>query len=156
MKYIGILFLLGTLLMTSSCDCDESDEDYLLFGHFFGECFGEGCVEIFKLDNESLSEDSNDHYPNLNGLYDGDFTQLTKEKYDLVKDIMEALPQELIDSESQVYGQPDAGDWGGVYVEYKKGDKVTNWLLDMSQDNNPDFVNPFVDVVVEKILLINE
>lgn len=50
---ISTTLLLLTLLCIG-CERDAepkfSDNGYLIFGHFYGECLGEGCVEIFRLE----------------------------------------------------------------------------------------------------------
>ena len=77
-KYL--LFSLFALLFLSACNSDDdaahANPEYLIFGHFFGECIGEGCVEIFKLDADKLYEDSNDIYPGQSDFYDGNFIRV--------------------------------------------------------------------------------
>lgn len=45
----------------------------------------------------------------------------------------------LLKEKKTVIGQPDAGDWGGIYVEYNANGLRKLWLLDkkraMSQQN---------------------
>ena len=58
-----------------------------------------------------------------------------------------------------IIGMPDAGDWGGVYVEVKM--KNLNslsgfWLLDQMESNMPQVYNDFVDKINEKIAIINQ
>ena len=51
------LLLIGLIL--AACQQDdtiesESDLDYIIFGHFYGKCIGERCVEMYKLTDQFL------------------------------------------------------------------------------------------------------
>ena len=162
MKSIIISAILPFLLTgIMSCEKDErcgfGDTEFLVFGHFYGECVGEGCVEIFKLDDSRLYEDTRDQYPGSNDFYQGLFdTQLPAEKYDLVKDLESYFPEALLNETEIIIGQPDAGDWGGIYFELKRGSTHRFWLLDQMESNMPAAYNDFVDRINEKIALIHQ
>lgn len=144
----------------SSCEKDDADisgkGDYLIFGTFYGECWGEGCVDIFKLENDRLLEDKRDMYPGSDFYPFDDFEVLSQEKFDLVKDLIDFLPPSLLSEKSGVIGQPDAGDWGGAFVEYKSGGVHKYWLLDQMETNMPEAFNLFVDKINEKEALIHQ
>ena len=98
MRILFVLGCIGSLLLTG-CAKDSiglSTDDYLIFGHFYGECGGEQCIEIFKLENGRLYEDTKDIYPNGNGVYEGDFKELSIDKYELVKGILADFPNDLL------------------------------------------------------------
>jgi hypothetical protein len=66
-----IVVSLLTLVILFSCDNADDDialngNSFLVFGHFYGECFGEGCVETYKLTDVSLYEDVLDDYSGSN------------------------------------------------------------------------------------------
>lgn len=157
-KYL--LFSLFALLFLSACNSDDdaahTNPEYLIFGHFFGECIGEGCVEIFKLDANKLYEDSNDIYPGQSDFYNGNFIELSEDLFNKVNGLMDEFPSALLDESEVVIGIPDAGDWGGLYIEYKSGDVHDFWLLDLMKTNVPTEYHDFIDDVQDKILLINE
>ncbi|MEP6647135.1 MAG: hypothetical protein ABJC12_08590 [Saprospiraceae bacterium] len=163
LKYIFIigLFAIG-LLSISSCEKDKTCgfgdlSDYIVFGHFYGKCIGEGCIEIFKLDAEHLFEDTLDTYPLSEDFYPGHFvTQWSNEKFELVKDLEFFFPEALLNETEVIQGQPDAGDWGGIYFEIKRGDTHRFWLLDQMDDHMPAAYNAFVDRINEKISLIHQ
>lgn len=141
----------------TTCDCAPSDTLIFTFGHFYGECIGEGCVEIFRVDviEMNLSEDISDQYPQAATFYEGNFSlDLPIEKYYLVKDLYEYIPEGLY-SEGTVVGQPDAGDWGGLYFEIKFNDKHRFWLLDQMKSNVPEAYHQFIDEINERIYYIN-
>ena len=66
MKRIKVIIYTLTFLVFCSCNKDDEIElnqtVFLVFGHFYGECIGEECVEIFKLTTNKLYEDTNDNY----------------------------------------------------------------------------------------------
>lgn len=138
-----------------SCKKDNSillsDSDYIVFGHFYGMCFGEQCVEIFRLEKDKLFEDTKDQYPNTGTFYIGNYMQLSQQKYTAVKDLTNSFPTDLLNETNTVIGQPDAGDWGGLYVEYNADGIRKFWLLDQMKSNVPAKYHEFIDKVNEKI-----
>ena len=154
---LGITALAGC---DKECDCAGTGEfEYMVFGHFYGECGGEGCVEIYKLSEVALYEDSTDVYPGNLAPYAGVYTLLSDEKFQQVKDLIYQLPEELYAESNRVQGMPDAADWGGIYVEMKYKDEPGLsgfWLLDQNENNMPQVYNDFVDKINAKIALINQ
>lgn len=165
-----VLVLFVMTLFLGACDKENTlnedetpdttvKEGHLIFGHFYGECFGEGCVEIFKIENDQLFEDSNDTYPTIypmGDFYDGDFTALDNAKFELVEDLVDAFPSALLDETEKQIGIPDAGDWGGLYIEYDFDGVHQYWLLDQMKSNVPDYLHEFIDKVNDKISIINQ
>jgi len=150
------LMFLG--FFVSSCIDKEEDilnQDYLIFGHFYGECRGESCVEIFKLENNQLFEDIKDQYPSPADFYKGTYEPLSEEQYELARELIQYFPQQLLEEEGRVIGQPDAGDWGGLYIEYGYQGKRQFWLIDQKKSNLPEYLQIFRDKVNERIALIN-
>ena len=135
------------LLVLLSCDEDEritiKDSSYIIFGHFYGFCLGEQCIEIFKLTNNGLYEDVLDRYPGTDSPYSGDFKPLDPSKFELVKSLREEIPSDLLDIEERRIGQPDAGDWGGYYLELIHRGKVRYWLIDKNDLYLPENLKPF-------------
>lgn len=146
-------FFLASFL--TSCKKDNhvnlSDADYIIFGHFYGECIGEQCVRLFKLGEDKLFEDTKHTYPRGDSFYEGSFVQLSKEKFDLTKDLTSHFPADLLKEKETVIGQPDAGDWGGFYVEYNGNGLRKFWLLDKKKSNVPTKYHNFIDKMNEKI-----
>jgi hypothetical protein len=140
-----------------NCGGMHDSEEYFIFGHFYGKCAGEGCVELYKLEDGRLYEDDLDYYPNSASPVEAHWNELSKEKYDAVKDIEDAFPHALY-GEEHVLGIPDGGDWGGIYVEVKySGEPTPNsgfWLLDKNESYMAQVYNDFVDKIEEKITLI--
>ena len=161
MPRLYILFIAITgFISIFSCSEDEvtktSEDSYLVFGRFYGECLGEQCVEIFKLEHERLFEDTNDIYPGNDNFYTGNFVELGNDKYQLVKDLRDHFPKKLLEEIQVVYGCPDCADQGGLYIEYKSDTIHKYWILDQSKTNVPEYLHAFMDLVNEKIEIINE
>ncbi|MBJ7879651.1 hypothetical protein [Gelidibacter salicanalis] len=114
MKSVLIL-VLATFIFTACNSDDDTVEagDYLIFGHFYGMCGGEECVEIFKLTDSKLYEDTNDNYT-LDNLK---FRELDQATFDKVKDFKNAIPEQLLTDETTVFGCPDCADGGGLYIQ---------------------------------------
>ena len=146
-----------TIFLLTSCEKDDlelSNSDYIIFGHFYGECIGEQCVEIFRLEKDKLFEDTKDRYPNSADFYMGNWIQLSQQKFNDTEDLISWFPTDLLNETSTVIGQPDAGDWGGLYVEYNANGIRKFWLLDQKKSNVPTKFHDFIDRVNEKITLL--
>lgn len=153
-----ILTLFATACFLSSCNkkCDHlSADDYLVFGHFYGMCQGEACIEIFRLEDKRLLEDSRDEYPSHSNFYNADFSRvLSTQQFDDVKDLTDFFPTDLLSESNHTIGQPDAGDWGGLYIEYQKDGERYFWILDKMKSNVPSKYHEFIDKVEAKIALL--
>ena len=151
-KYI-VVFLLSCYLF--GCSSDEgkqtNEDDYLIFGHFYGFCVGESCVEIFKLTDLKLYEDTEDNYT----LEAFNFVEKENEKFNLVKDLTDYFPTALLTEKESVFGCPDCSDGGGVFIEYSKNGIKKSWRIDQFEENVPEYLHDFMDKVNEKISLIN-
>lgn len=154
---IGIISLV-IISCDKSADQLESDkktEAFLVFGQYAGFCAGEGCIEIFKIENGKLYEDINDLYPSAEDPpYPGNYQLLADEKYELVKELANQFPDQLRDEVDLVLGMADTYDQGGLYFEIKDGDKTHYWVLDRDKNNLPTYLHSWVDLVIEKIGLL--
>ena len=176
MRYIRNIGVLGLLIiwsMLASCEKNEqgvviieeeeqetfapAKDNYLVFGHFYGFCPppSEWCIEIFQLDSNQLWEDQNDNYPSADEVYQGDYVQRSTADFNLVADLVDAFPMELLDEPNGVIGYPDATDGGGLYIEYKFNGDHGYWLIDNLKPNIPTYLHDFRDIVQEKIWLID-
>ncbi len=155
-RIVGLIALLSIVFACQSDDiCDVDYSDYILFGHFFGECGGEECIEIFKLTDKSLYEDVLDRYPVSTKPYDGIYKLLDPSLFEEVEDLKTKIPVDLLKEEAVVIGQPDAGDWGGIYFEISDKGIRRFWLIDKKESNLPEYLVPLVTEIEAKIVLIN-
>jgi len=154
-KLIYVLFIIVISCQREDIVPAGLNSDYIVFGHFYGECGGEGCIEIYKLTVSNLFEDSNDQYPNTNEPYNGNFQLLDNSFFEKVNNLRTQIPHELLETKSVTIGQPDAGDWGGIYFEISIEGEKQFWLIDKMRMNLPEYLKPFVDEIENNIYLIN-
>ena len=137
------------------CNNDDgfslNERDFLIFGHFYGECLGEACVETFKLTGTKLFEDIVDDYAGETL----DFVELSNEKYETVRDLEDFFPSRLLSAKETVFGCPDCADGGGLFIQYSANGKVQSWRIDQDKRQVPDYLHSFIDRVNLKIGLIN-
>ena len=155
MKKLVFIFLIATACETKEIKEESMSHDYIIFGHFYGECMGEQCVEIYKVTANSLYEDKKDEYPSYNEAYTGNFELLDNTLFEKVKDLRNEIPAELLTTNSTVIGQPDAGDWGGIYFETTHGEEKKYWLIDKMESNLPATLISFVEKIESNIESIN-
>lgn len=151
---IPVFLLFFTFISCSKkSTCTSETPDFVIFGHFYGECGGDKCIETYKLTPTSLLEDTLDVYA-YPGFNEGSFDVNRDDKLDQVKDLLTRVPDVLLDQDSTYLGQPDAGDWGGIYFEYKKDNFHKKWYIDMQDGNLAAKYRPFRDLIIEKIDLL--
>lgn len=126
---------------------DTNDRNYLIFGHFYGRCVGENCVETFKLTDKYLFEDTIDDYAGENLK----FVVLENEHFERVKDLAPLFPDLLLQEKETVIGCPDCADGGGLFIELARNGKVHRWRIDQNKGNVPAYLHPFIDRVNAKI-----
>jgi hypothetical protein len=152
--------LLGALLLLSSTGCKKEEAEFtpdtVVFGSFYGECLGEKCIEMYKLDvvGRHLYEGTQDQYPAGATPYGGSFVQLPDSLYPKVSDLPALIPAQLRREPNAVFGQPDAGDWGGYYLEVTHDGRQQVWLIDTQKSNIPTYLHPLVDQLEAKLRLI--
>lgn len=159
MNAIKFSTLILVLFFSLSCGKEqevkvtENNTDYLIFGHFYGHCTGEACVETFKLTKNKLFEDSNDEYSATEPF---NFTELPSGKFEKVKELMDSFPVELLNEKEITLGCPDCHDQGGIFIQYSKNGSIKRWRIDQDKRDTPAYLHDFMDKVNEKIALINE
>ena len=160
MKLVHIfLFTLAALSLDACHDSDNKNElskeaTYLGFGSYYGECFGEGCVAFFLVMDGKLYEDKKDKYPANGTVHTGDYEALTDEKYQLVKDLANKVPQELLAESSTYIGCPDCADGGGTYIEINSAEGKRFWYIDNNNRETPEYLHDFIEEVNEKINML--
>ena len=149
------LFAIVLLLSTSCKNLRSVDntthEDYLIFGHFYGRCIGENCIETFKLDRHSL-------YKDILDSNDGDdfkFVLLEENQFEKVKDLFSQFPDQLIQEKEEVIGCPDCADGGGIFIKILRNRNSYQWRIDKNKDNLPSYLHFFIDQVNTKIDLLS-
>lgn len=151
-KMILILAVVGILI---SCNKDDNititNQNFLVFGHFYGECDGESCVETFKLTDKKLLEDTVDDYSGRTF----EFVALENNKFEKFKNLADFFPNQLLNESETVFGCPDCADGGGLFIQYSENGNLKSWRIDQNKDNVPTYLHNFVDKVNQVIGLIN-
>lgn len=158
LKQMASIFLgLGILLFVSCEDTLTIDpqEDYIVFGIFDVYCYGEACVEFYKLTDEVLLESNVDQFTIQNGFYPFvDFYALSSDKFNQVKDLGDFVPSELWDEANTHIGQADVSDAGSLYFEIKKGSEHRYWVFENGDFEMPEVYSVFMSKITEKTLLL--
>lgn len=151
-KIIGIgIVVLSVVACKKSAEKLESN-DYVMFGHYYGFCMGEQCVETYMLRDSKLYENQEAVYGGAEGA---EYVQLSSALYDEVYDLESAIPSELTELPDSTFGIPDSHDQGGVMLKIKKGDVIQRWSIDNDLDAIPAYLHAIVNLIHEKITLIN-
>jgi len=153
MKY----FVLGiTAIFLALCSKEahqtQSPPDYLIFGHFYGHCIGEECIEIFKLTDEGLFEDVSDSYL----ATEFEFSPLGAEAFNVARDLQQALPAPLLNSTDSSFGCPDCADQGGLYIEISTNGERRSWRIDQDKSMVPGYLHFYMDKINQVIETINQ
>jgi hypothetical protein len=158
--------LFALLLILSACQQDQttldqeallrelSAEQYIIFGHYYGMCIGESCIEEFKITPNNLFENIHDVYP-VGADAVKEYVLLSDELFEKVKNLKTKVPAELLTSSETVIGIPDGADWGGLYFEISTADFKGHWYIDKNRTYLPEYIVPFVEELEHKITLIN-
>lgn len=147
----NLFIILSLILLSTSCkkDISFSENDYLVFGFFYGFCNGDDCVRLFVLEENKLYEDPND----FNGTKLG-FIPLSNEKFLQVKDLVDYIPNQLFQKENETFGCPDCADQGGIYVKYLIDGKKGEYRIDSNKNAIPIYLHEFVDEINEKLEIL--
>ena len=150
-KIFLFLIVIGALTSCNKDNITINEQNFFIFGHFYGECFGEGCVETYKLTDVKLYEDIVDDYSGQNL----DFVELNNEQFELVNDLADFFPVQLLNESDAVFGCPDCADGGGLFIQYSDNGVLKSWRIDQVQNNVPTYLHDFIDQVNARIVLIN-
>ncbi len=146
------ILALCLFFILSSCSKESEaiatvNNDALVFGHFYGMCMGETCVETFMLSDTKLFEDTLDDYTGQQRQ----FVELSKAKFDLAKDLLDVLPADLLNTNGQTFGCPDCADGGGLFIQHSINGITKTWLIDQNKAQVPTYLHSFMDSVNAKI-----
>lgn len=142
---LSIPFILG-----SSCETSPLPPatDYIIFGDFYGECVGPKCVNIFKIRDGEIFKDTTHIYPSRNSYFSGEWIKLPKSMLNFVNDSINNIPAELIAEKSNIIGEPDSHDQGGIYLEIYRNENYKHiqlfWLIDKDFNNVPNYLHNYL------------
>ncbi|MEY4134257.1 MAG: hypothetical protein RL386_607 [Bacteroidota bacterium] len=149
-----LLFFLSLFLL-STCEKEEGLKlekgDYLIFGHFYGKCIGEQCVETFKLTEDQLFEDSRDDFSGTEFNFS---LLLGEDKFRQVRELKDIFPNQLLQTGDTTFGCPNCADQGGFLLQYAENGRIKTWRIDPVEENIPDYLHLFSEKLREKIDLL--
>lgn len=128
-----VLFI-TLLIFMISCGQDHipSDkEDYLVFGVAYGLC-SDDCVQMFKIDKNSLFEDTTTKYLQDYKTYQFNGNRLSNALHEQVVELMNVIPNEFFSLSTHEFGCPDCYDQGTIYVEIDADDTNRRFIIDPS------------------------
>ena len=148
-----LVLLFSFILIATGCRKEDHnpDPEYLIFGHSYGLCIGETCVETFKLTRDELYEDVADLYPGF-GPYD--FQRLSRADHRFAEELLYLIPPSLRNY-PEVIGCPDCYDQGGINIEIYDGRTVRHWTIDKARSAIPPDLQGFVRLIEQKIAGLN-
>lgn len=141
---------------TVECCVQLGQFSEFIFGTYYGECIGESCIQTFKLEDGHLFEAQQDSYAGP-FPYPGEWDTLSNDQYEKVKDLPASFPHALFDETETTIGMPDAGDWGGIYIEVEdlEGNRF-HWNIDTMEDNLPEYLRGFAAEVQAAVMEIKQ
>lgn len=152
----ALLFGMWALFFLSCNDALTIDpqEDYIVFGHFDAYCYGEACVDFYKLTADMVLESNVDQYSEDGFYLFDDYYALSQDKFDLVKDLGEFVPQELWLETATHIGQAEISDVGSLYFEIKNETGHRYWVFENGDFEMPEVYSVFMAKIEEKTSLL--
>ena len=139
---VQIITALVVIINFGCCDKTEPKTDYVVFGDYYGMCGGDGCIDYYKIENGIIYKDLLNEYPSNNinhhfNVYNGPYSMS-------ILDLQNENP-DLIYSETNSSGMPDAYDQGGYYLEICNNGNITNWKIDKNSQDVPAYLHTLCD-----------
>lgn len=149
MKKLSYLVLIASMAMACSEGLESPNPesvyiDELVFGRFYGMCFGESCVEIYLVNEEELLEDTTDNYLFREIFEQGQYVRMSAEKHSIALELLEEVPIQLTQQSNNVYGCPDCYDQGGLHLKVIENGQERNFRFDLENSENPEYLRPFL------------
>lgn len=159
--FLMLLIAMGCLVSLNSCKKNEPTDipkttfegDYIVVGKYYGECMGENCIRFYALSNNKVYKSESTQYPDMSNAYLANYTLTTKDAT-ILQPIWNLIPPSIYTINDGVIGQPDAGDWGGLYLEVKQGTNHRYWYIDNANFNLPQNIIPckeFISLSIEEL-----
>lgn len=147
LKLLCLIWVSASLLLSCSKEEHDTANHYLVFGHTYGKCVGEECLEVFKLTQDSLFEDLSDNF--FSG--GAKFVSLSKAKHSLALPLLADFPQELKGEVNRTFGCPGCHDQATIIIQYFDGVKLQQFLVDEDKPMIPVFLHAYVEDIQKTI-----
>ncbi len=121
------LILLLSVMTLSCSDQDVNENDYLVFGTYYGFCIG-NCTNIYKIENGQLFKDKLER-PIIEDLsFHSD--PLPKNKFHIAQQLLKDLPDYFMNNKGDTLGCPNCGDQGSYIVEIRNQFGLQRFIID--------------------------
>ncbi|MBO3272614.1 hypothetical protein [Hymenobacter defluvii] len=159
MRLLKLAVILLSFSLLSACSEEEPyiQSDYIVFGAFSMECFGDQCFKTYKLDNvqHHLYEDTTTIYPAFpSPERQGQYVLKSQALYDQVKGLSDKIPASLLampNGDVNIHAVADAYTY---YVEIQQGDEKRHWYMEADKANVPSSLHAFHSEVKARIDLL--
>jgi hypothetical protein len=146
------VFYFVLMLVLTACSKEENqNENFIIFGHSYGECIGPDCVKVFKLTDTSLYFDI---YAKERKQGKHKYVELENSEFIKARELWELFPSELLTMPDTTFGCPDCRDQGALILQYSNAKKSWNFSIDQDKDELPTYLHPYVDKVNQIISII--
>jgi hypothetical protein len=150
-------FFLAVFIFAFSCQSplpqSKKKIAYIIYGIYYSEC-GDHCATMFRLEKDRLLVDSTDSYlrdhlkvPRV--VFSN--KTLSQEAFRHAQVIRTRFPDTLLSvkGKENVFGCPDCGDQGGIFMEIKCGNEVKTFNIDTQLDKIPANLRSYAKLVME-------
>ena len=141
--------ILSLIIVTIFTTCRKSAfiDDHFIFGQYYNYC-NSNCVNYFMIKKDRLYIDDMTH-PSKRLKFKNQ--TLTQDKFNLAKQLVDILPENLKNSPSQSFGCPDCGDEGAYYIEIKKNRTSKKFHIEMDTAKLPKELKNYIPEM-EKVI----
>ena len=146
-----VIYFVLMLVLTACSKGENQDENFIIFGHSYGECIGPDCVKVFKLTDTTLYFDI---YANERKQGKKKYVELANSEFLKARELSDLFPSELLTMRDTTFGCPDCRDQGALILRYSTEKKTLNFLIDQDKNEIPAFLHKYVDKVNQVISMI--
>ncbi|NEM97903.1 hypothetical protein [Pontibacter burrus] len=113
----------------------DAEPDYFVFGLLYGKCKSGECITVYKLENKSLFQykEETAYYPPFNTFHNGDYIELSRDKYQQVSTVTAKIPQQLLQSQSGKIGTFTDVKQDKLYFEYSDNGVKKFWVINSNK-----------------------
>jgi hypothetical protein len=128
----------------------DASTDTFIFGRYSGFCpAGTDCTQLYKVTGYALYEDHVVYLRDHPTAIEFKKHPLPDAQYELATGLSAKIPLELLTSTTEIIGQPDAFDQGGIYLELLRDGIRKRWYLDTEPSNLPAGVRPYLQEITQ-------
>lgn len=126
-------------------------DDFILFGHSYGECLGPDCTKIFILKESELFFDVN----TKNGIKEkSEFIKLPIQEFEKARALKTKFPLTLTMMTNTTFGCSDCRDQGAIILSYKLSQHQGKFIIDQDKKEIPSILHDYIDAINESIRAI--